>query len=81
MHENTEIRREVKNISCSSHTHLLPRFIVVPAGVSFFHVTESTTGRVKGFRRTHLEACALAQHLEACTYAAFPARDCTSQAA
>lgn len=70
MHENTETRRvgntlEVsKNIgSASGKTR--PRYIVVPAGVGFFHITESATGRVKGFRRHHGEACDLAKTLEA----------------
>lgn len=65
MHENTEIRREVKNISCLTVTSDKPRYVVIPAGIEFFHVTESATGRVKGFRRLHRDACALARSLEA----------------
>lgn len=64
MHENTEIRREVKNISYHSGVCPRPRFIVIPAGIEFFHVTESATGRVKGFRRRHRDACELARSLE-----------------
>ena len=62
MHENTEIRREVRSISYNPC--FAPRFIVVPAGVEFFHITELATGRVRGFRRSHLEACKLARRLE-----------------
>jgi len=60
MHENTEIRREATKISYLSK----PRYIVIPAGISFFHVTESATGRVKGFRRRYIDACELARNLE-----------------
>ncbi|NWD74818.1 hypothetical protein HX890_11950 [Pseudomonas gingeri] len=41
-----------------------PRFIVKPAGVAFFHVVDSRTGKACGFRRDHNEACALARRLE-----------------
>lgn len=41
-----------------------PRFIVKPAGRDFFHVVNSQTGNVMGFRRNHNEACALARSLE-----------------
>jgi len=68
MHENTEFRRESKAVSYREyafHSHnSTPRFVVVPAGIGFFHITEQATGRVKGFRREHTEACALARHLE-----------------
>lgn len=40
------------------------RFQVVLAGKNFFHIKETTTGRVRGFRRNHNEACALAKTLE-----------------
>ena len=62
MHENTEIRRESKRISCLSRID--PRFIVIPAGIDFFHIAERTTGRIKGFRRRHQDACDLARRLE-----------------
>ncbi|WDR37743.1 hypothetical protein NN484_08395 [Pseudomonas serboccidentalis] len=42
-----------------------PRFQVVPAGNAFFHIKESSTGRVRGFREDHNAACALARSLEA----------------
>lgn len=64
MHENTEIRREAKNISYLPCGRNRPRYVVIPAGIEFFHVTESATGRVKGFRRLHRDACALARSLE-----------------
>ncbi|AWM91731.1 hypothetical protein DJ564_13310 [Pseudomonas sp. 31-12] len=43
---------------------LLPRFQVVLAGSSFFHIKEISTGRVRGFRGCHNEACALARSFE-----------------
>lgn len=64
MHENTEIRREGKTFSYIAQSERPPRFIVIPAGIDFFHITECATGRVKGFRRRHLEACQLARSLE-----------------
>ncbi|WP_053152112.1 hypothetical protein [Pseudomonas protegens] len=42
-----------------------PRFIVKPAGVAFFHVIDTRTGKARGFRRDHNEACAVARRLEA----------------
>ncbi|WP_460135671.1 hypothetical protein [Pseudomonas sp. S1_E04] len=38
---------------------------VVPAGRNFFHIREVTSGRVKGFRSDHIQACELAKQLEA----------------
>ncbi|CAI8967807.1 MULTISPECIES: hypothetical protein [Pseudomonas] len=69
MHENTEFRREARGVSYTEYAagynlNRPPRFVVVPAGIGFFHITEQATGRVKGFRREHTEACALARHLE-----------------
>ncbi|OCT32729.1 hypothetical protein [Pseudomonas putida] len=64
MHENTEIRREVSNISYIRPVRNIARFVVIPAGVEFFHITERTTGRVMGFRRSHLAACELARSLD-----------------
>jgi hypothetical protein len=40
------------------------RLMVKPAGREFFHVVDSQTGKVRGFRRDHNEACALARRLE-----------------
>lgn len=45
-------------------TDQTPRFQVVPAGNAFFHIKEKSTGRVRGFREDHNEACALARSLE-----------------
>lgn len=64
MHENTEIRRVPQSISCINKGNIRPRYVVVPAGIAFFHVTDSATGRVKGFRRHLRDACALARQLE-----------------
>ena len=41
-----------------------PRFLVSPAGLAFFHIIDSRTSKVIGFRRNHNEACALARRLE-----------------
>ncbi|MDD2061204.1 hypothetical protein N5D52_19615 [Pseudomonas sp. GD03860] len=67
MHENTELRREGNTHSradCSTTTVSTPRYVVIPAGKAFFHVTEHATGRVRGFRCEHNQACALARYLE-----------------
>ena len=40
------------------------RYQVLLAGKSFYHIKEISTGRVRGFRRDHNEACALAKKLE-----------------
>ncbi|MGY2199066.1 hypothetical protein [Pseudomonas gingeri] len=40
------------------------RMVVKPAGRDFFHVMDSQTNKVMGFRRDHNEACALARQLE-----------------
>lgn len=40
------------------------RFQVKPAGRDFFHVVDTHDGKVRGFRREHNEACALARRLE-----------------
>lgn len=64
MHENTKIRREEKDDPYAKLGINLPRFIVIPAGIDFFHIIESATGRIKGFRRLHLDACLLAKSLE-----------------
>lgn len=60
MHENTETRREARNISGRE----LPRYIVIPAGIAFYHIAERETGLVRGFRQCHEQACALARHFE-----------------
>lgn len=38
---------------------------VVPAGRNFFHIREVLSGRIKGFRSDHIQACELAKKLEA----------------
>ena len=38
---------------------------VVPAGRNFFHIREVLSGRIKGFRSDHIQACELAKELEA----------------
>ncbi|MDY0831009.1 MULTISPECIES: hypothetical protein [unclassified Pseudomonas] len=38
---------------------------VLPAGRNFFHILEVPSGRIKGFRSGHSEACELARQLEA----------------
>ncbi|MFL1504702.1 hypothetical protein ACI77J_24890 [Pseudomonas sp. O64] len=42
---------------------------VVPAGRNFFHILEVTSGRIKGFRSNHIQACELAKKLEASLHA------------
>lgn len=41
-----------------------PRFQVKPAGRGFFHIVETATGAVRGFRRSHNDACQRAAELE-----------------
>jgi hypothetical protein len=40
------------------------RYQVILAGNGFFHIKETATGRVRGFRMNHNEACALARTFE-----------------
>lgn len=40
------------------------RMVVKPAGRNFFHVVDTQSDKVMGFRRDHNEACALARRLE-----------------
>ncbi|EPK5948665.1 hypothetical protein KK233_26420 [Pseudomonas aeruginosa] len=37
---------------------------VVPQGRGFFHIVETATGKVRGFRRSHNEACSYAEQLK-----------------
>ncbi|WP_038819780.1 hypothetical protein [Pseudomonas aeruginosa] len=37
---------------------------VVPQGRGFFHIVETATGKVRGFRRGHNEACSYAEQLK-----------------
>lgn len=69
MHENTEIRREASSISYINNRSpdsnmSRRRYVVIPAGINFFHITEYATGQVKGFRCRHTDACELARTLE-----------------
>ena len=41
-----------------------PRYRVVPESGEFFHIVDTGTGKVKGFRREHNAACAFARKLE-----------------
>lgn len=40
-----------------------PRFYVEPTGMHMFHVIDRFGGKVKGWRREHLDACRLADSL------------------
>ena len=69
MHENTEIRREASSISYRNGNSRdsadnKTRYVVVPAGINFFHITDHATGQVKGFRCRQIDACELARTLE-----------------
>ena len=55
---------DLDHLPTSSNNHRTPHFQVVPAGIAFFHIKEISTGRVRGFRGNHNEACALARSLE-----------------
>ncbi|RPW57777.1 hypothetical protein [Pseudomonas aeruginosa] len=39
-------------------------YLVVPQGRGFFHIVEAATGKVRGFRRSHNEACSYAEQLK-----------------
>ena len=41
-----------------------PRDRVLPVSGEFFHIVDTGTGKVKGFRRDHNVACAFARKLE-----------------
>lgn len=41
-----------------------PRYRIIPVGREFFHIVDTRTSKVKGFRRDHNEACAFARRLE-----------------
>ncbi|MGN8343372.1 hypothetical protein ACLEJQ_07155 [Pseudomonas sp. SMV71] len=49
---------------CLPTSLIQPRYRVVLAGKCFFHIEETSTGRVRGFRTDHNEACRLAKCLE-----------------
>ncbi len=52
------------DLPTTSNNQQHPRYQVVPAGNAFFHIKETSTGLVRGFRGDHNEACALARALE-----------------
>lgn len=54
----------LSDLPTTSNNQQPPRFQVVPAGNAFFHIKETSTGLVRGFRGDHNEACALARSLE-----------------
>lgn len=51
-------------VDCLPISLIQPRYRVVLAGKCFFHIEETSTGRVRGFRTDHNEACYLAKRLE-----------------
>jgi len=51
-------------VDCPPISLIQPRYRVVLAGKCFFHIEETSTGRVRGFRTDHNEACHLARSLE-----------------
>ncbi|SEE74052.1 MULTISPECIES: hypothetical protein [Pseudomonas] len=51
-------------VDCLPISLIQPRYRVVLAGKCFFHIEETSTGRVRGFRTDHNEACYLARRLE-----------------
>ncbi|WP_434597343.1 hypothetical protein J3Q09_11170 [Pseudomonas sp. R4-83] len=54
----------LNDLPTTSNNHPQLRYQVVPAGNAFFHIKETSTGLVRGFRGDHNEACALARALE-----------------
>ncbi|MNN68445.1 hypothetical protein D3C81_1841560 [compost metagenome] len=54
--EAFEIRRRLVDVP--------PAYQVKPAGNGFFHIIETATGKVRGFRRKHNDACECARRLE-----------------
>ena len=61
-----------RNLSVALHFGLVgstplkiaPRYRVIPVSGEFFHIIDTSTGKVKGFRRDHNAACAFARKLE-----------------
>ena len=61
-----------RSISAAIHIGLVgspppknaPRYRVIPVSGEFFHIVDTGTGKVKGFRREHNAACAFARKLE-----------------
>ena len=61
-----ETTNSVDGADCLPISLIQPRYRVVLAGKCFFHIEETSTGRVRGFRTDHNEACHLARRLEHC---------------
>ncbi|WP_123415652.1 hypothetical protein [Pseudomonas brassicacearum] len=59
-----EISDTFDGVDCLPVSLIQPRYRVVLAGKCFFHIEETSTGRVRGFRTDHNEACYLARRLE-----------------
>jgi len=59
-----EAHTPLDRVDCLPVSLIQPRYRVVLAGKCFFHIEETSTGRVRGFRTDHNEACYLARHLE-----------------
>lgn len=59
-----EPRGTFNGADCLPISLIQPRYRVVLAGKCFFHIEETSTGRVRGFRTDHNEACHLARRLE-----------------
>lgn len=59
-----ETANGIDGVDCLPISLIQPRYRVVLAGKCFFHIEETSTGRVRGFRTAHNEACYLARRLE-----------------
>lgn len=59
-----ETHAPLNGADCLQISLIQPRYRVVLAGKCFFHIEETSTGRVRGFRTDHNEACYLARLLE-----------------
>ncbi|WHS57995.1 hypothetical protein QNH97_16110 [Pseudomonas sp. G2-4] len=59
-----ETHNSFDGVDCLPVSLIQPRYRVVLAGKCFFHIEETSTGRVRGFRTDHNEACYLARRLE-----------------
>ncbi|GAB5337444.1 hypothetical protein [Pseudomonas fluorescens] len=67
-------RHDERQYYCLDYPNGYPNAVlyqVVPAGRSFFHILEVTSGRIRDFRSTHAQACELAKQLEASLHATY----------
>ncbi|HHM6104670.1 TPA: hypothetical protein ACRL9Z_001772 [Pseudomonas aeruginosa] len=62
--EQTEVLAGLTFVQRLMATAVPEPYQVVPQGRGFFHIIETATGAVRGFRRNHNEACAYAEHLK-----------------